>query len=121
MLADEIKPKFNRQPNDMKYIQVTDPCIKKKIFDICHPPDVGTQYTFWYCISTDSWGLTIKAMERNPKGKTSEVVWKVSWVYNADKNILFSGLSSRNLLKETTIEGTNADSLKEIYEIYKRG
>jgi hypothetical protein len=116
-----IVEKQKARPNDMKYIQVIDPCSKAKITAICKPPAEGSHYTFWHCISTDTWGLTIKLVEKSASGKTNETAWKVTWVYSNDKGIFYAAVTSRSLLKDTTIQGADAESLKEFFEIYKRG
>lgn len=116
-----LKKIASREPNNCKYIQVTDPVTKKTIFGICKTPDEGTQYTFWTRPALNEWGLTIKSMSKSLKGKanSSDINWKCSWVYNEDKNIFYSTVASRTLLNCDKIENEEATNLKNIYDIYK--
>ena len=119
---NKIKKPTSREPNECKYIQVTDPVTKKTIFEICKTPDEGSHYTFWYRPTTGDSGLTIKSIAKSAKGKSnsSDVIWKCTWVYNEEKNIYYSALASRNLLKEEKIVDGDADSLKAIYDVYRK-
>jgi len=122
---DEVeKPKRNvsREPNDCKYIQVADPVSKERIFEICKTPDAGNQYTFWTRTSCGDWGITIKSIAKSAKGKSnsSDVNWKCTWVYNAERAVLYPTPPTRTLLQSDKIEGEQAENLRKIYEIYKK-
>lgn len=113
-----------------KFIPIQDRGRKDLINELVNPVHKnGTHFIFWYGQATDvkgnvipdkeSWGLTIKQTTEpyNPKGSNSQYVWKFTWFFDAETEMLTPAKHCASLCQAVSLE--NSAKVAALYNEYR--
>jgi hypothetical protein len=108
-----IDTKIIKKPRDCIFITLYDTSLFKDL----KMNEGATNYVLWYKKSDPSqWGVTIKKFDDKDEQFISQHVWKLTWTYNEEENILIPTKSSMQFTE--IMKGELAQNLCDIKAKY---